>query len=463
MHGWVPIAVQVISAIVLALAVGWRSRLWRLVGWPLAAAVGCGTAYAVHHYLLADGISDDPAPVTLWLWTALAGMAVAALILGWRGARRWRHGAALLSVPLCLLSGLLVVNSWVGYTPTLESAWNQLTAGPLPDQIRTSQASVGALASSETPQTHGGVLSVDIPANASHFKHRGELVYLPPAWFSSNPPPQLPTVMMIGGQFNTPADWVRTGYAVATMDDFAEALHGEAPVLVFVDSGGSFNNDTECVNGARGNAADHLTKDVVPYMISNFGVSPDRSNWGVVGWSMGGTCALDLTVTHPELFSAFVDIAGDFSPNTGTKAQTISRLFGGDADAWEAFDPSTVMSRHGHYNEVGGWFAISSSRPPPRDLVITDAGSMRLASNEAAANPGDQAAAAYSLCALGHSYGIDCAVINQPGHHDWPFAGRAFATALPWLAGRLGTPGTPRIGLPGTPSLAQGGKSAGAG
>ena len=100
--------------------------------------------------------------------------------------------------------------------------------------------------------------------------------------------------------------------------------NGNAPVLVFVDSGGAFNNDTECVNGIRGNAADHLTKDVVPFMVSNFGVSPDRSSWGVAGWSMGGTCAVDLTVMHPDMFSAFVDVAGDFFPNAGNKAQTIA-------------------------------------------------------------------------------------------------------------------------------------------
>ena len=86
--------------------------------------------------------------------------------------------------------------------------------------------------------------------------------------------------MMIGGQFNTPADWTRAGNAIKTIDDFAAAHHGKAPVLVFVDSGGAFNNDTECVNGIRGNAADHLTKDVVPYMVSNFGVSPDRVQLG---------------------------------------------------------------------------------------------------------------------------------------------------------------------------------------
>ena len=186
-------------------------------------------------------------------------------------------------------------------------------------------------------------------------------------------------------------------------------------------------------------------------MVSNFGVSPTRSNWGIVGWSMGGTCAVDLTVMHPEMFSAFVDVAGDFFPNAGTKAQSIARLFGGNANAWAAFDPTTVINQHGHYSDVSGWFAVSSDAPPaPRhNFAFADAGSIRLASRDAAANPSNQTAAAYSLCALGRTNGIDCAVLPQPGKHDWPFADRVFAAALPWLAGQLGTPDVPRVALPG--------------
>jgi S-formylglutathione hydrolase FrmB len=446
MHGWVPITIQVTAGIVLAVAVGWRSRRWRVVWLPAAAVLGGVIACGTHWYVAVHGLSDEPAPSAFWLWIALLGMAAAVLILGWRSARRWRRGAALLSVPLCALNAALVLNLWVGYFPTVQSAWNQLTSGPLPDQ--TDKATVTAMATQGTRPTHGSVVAVEIPADASHFKHRGELVYLPPEWFASNPPPRLPTVMMIAGQFNTPSDWMRAGSAVDTIDDFAATHDGKAPVLVFVDSGGAFNNDTECVNGVRGNAADHLTQDVVPYMISNFGVSPDRSNWGVAGWSMGGTCAVDLTVMHPEMFSAFVDVAGDFFPNAGNKAQTIARLFGGNADEWEAYDPTTVINRHGHYSGMAGWFAISSDDPPTprRDFAIADIGSIRLA---AAANPGDQIAAAYSLCAVGRANGIDCAVIPQPGKHDWPFADRTFAAALPWLAGQLGTPDVPRIALPG--------------
>jgi S-formylglutathione hydrolase FrmB len=167
---------------------------------------------------------------------------------------------------------------------------------------------------------------------------------------------------------------------------------------------------------------------------------------------MGGTCAVDLTVMHPELFRTFVDIEGDLTPNTGTKAQTIAGLFGGNADAWAAFDPTTVISRHGRYTGVSGWFAISSGSPAPhRDLTIVDSAAMALAGHGAAADPGNPAAAAASLCGLGRANGIDCAVVSQPGKHDWPTASTAFATALPWLAGQLGAPGTPRTPLPGKP------------
>ena len=163
---------------------------------------------------------------------------------------------------------------------------------------------------------------------------------------------------------------------------------------------------------------------------------------------MGGTCAVDLTVMHPDMFSAFVDIAGDLGPNAGTKAQTIARLFGGNPDAWAAFDPTTVITRHGPYTGVAGWFAITDPVPPPRNTVTAD-NANGLGGLDAAGNPNDQTAAANSLCALGSANGIKCVVVAQPGKHDWPFAARAFAAALPWLASQLGTPGVPAVAMPG--------------
>jgi S-formylglutathione hydrolase FrmB len=447
MHGWVPAVVQALSAALVLAAVGRRSLRWRLLSLPVAAMLGAVLAGLSYWYIENRGLADDPAPRLLWWWIAGTGAATAILVCGWRSARWWRRGAALLSVPLCLLSAALTLNLWVGYFPTVQTAWDQLTAGPLPDQ--TDAAGLAAMAAAGLQPTHGSVVPVAISDVASHFKHRGEVVYLPPAWFASSPPPQLPTVMMIGGEFNTPADWLRAGNAARTIDDLAASHGGNAPVFVFVDSGGTFNNDTECVNGIRGNAADHLTKDVVPFMVSRFGVSPEAANWGIVGWSMGGTCALDLTVMHPELFSSFVDISGNLGPEAGTKAQTVARLFGGNADAWAAFDPATVIAKHGRYTGVSGVFAVASNTPARhhRGISVTDAGDTTPTSREAD-RPGDQTAAAESLCELGRADGINCTIIAQPGNHDWPFAANAFAATLPWLAGRLGTPGVPQIPSP---------------
>lgn len=454
MHGWVPITVQMLSAVVLILAVGWRTARWRALWVPVAAVVGIVTAAWAHWYIAADGLAGDPAPHRLWTWIALSGMSIAVLVLGWRHTGWWRRAAALAAVPLCLLSAALALNFWVGYFPTVQTAWNQLTAGPLPDQIE--QSTVAATAEQIQRQhalpPKGSVVPVTIPSEASGFKHRGELVYLPPAWFATTPPPALPTVMMIGGEFNTPADWLRAGNAIASIDGYAAAHHGNAPVFVFVDSGGAFNNDTECVNGPRGNAADHLTKDVVPYMESTFGVSANRADWGIVGWSMGGTCAVDLTVMHPDMFGSFVDIAGDLSPNSGTKAQTIARLYGGDPTRWAMFDPSTVITNHGRYTDITGWFAISGAASAPHRPRGANADAVGLGGRDGTGNPGDQTSAANALCSLGTANGVQCAVVAQPGKHDWPFAAKAFGTALPWLAGAIGTPGVPAVPLGGTES-----------
>jgi S-formylglutathione hydrolase FrmB len=445
LHGCLPVAVQVFALIVAVTAIGLRRRRWRTWASPAALGVAALVTGLSYWYIASLGVAGDPAPLWLWLWIAMSGLAAAVLLLGWPGARWWRRGLAVLSVPLCVLCATLALNNWVGYFPTVLAAWNQLTSGPLPDQVDRLQVTEMQVAG--TKPTKGVVVPVSIGADASHFPHRQELVYLPPAWFNSNPPPRLPTVMMISSAFNTPADWLRPGGAFTAIDDFAAQHHGFAPVLVFVDPTGSFDNDTECVNGARGNAADHLTKDVVPFVVSNFGVSPDRANWGVAGWSMGGTCAVDLTVMHPDMFSAFVDVAGDRSPSIGTKDATVAKLFGGNAAAWAAFDPITVMNRHGRYTGVSGWFDVPASSGAHNMAEATNP-ELAAPSTDPSANPEGQDAAANALCDVATANGIACAVVTQPGKHDWPFAAQAFAASLPWLAATLGTPNAEPVQLP---------------
>jgi S-formylglutathione hydrolase FrmB len=445
LRGWLPPVAQAVALLAVIAAIDWRKQRWRRRVLPAALIAAAVVTAASHWYIASLGVAGDPAPASLWIWIALIGLAAAVLLLGWPGTRWWRRTLAVVSIPLCVVCATLALNLWVGYFPTVLAAWTQLTSGPLPDQI--DRLRVTEMQVAGTRPSKGVVVPVNISADASHFPHRQELVYLPPAWFNSNPPPRLPTVMMISSAFNTPADWLRAGNAFDTIDGFAARHHGFAPALVFVDPTGTFDNDTECVNGSRGNAADHLTKDVVPFMVSNFGVSDNRANWGIAGWSMGGTCAVDLTVMHPDMFSAFVDIAGDFRPNTGPKDQTIARLFGGNSAGWADSDPVTAMNRHGRYTGVSGWFDIPASSGP-RNVAQEANPTLSGPSTDPAANPEGQDAAANSLCAAATANGITCAVVTQPGRHDWPFAAEAFAASLPWLASALGSPEAEPVKLP---------------
>jgi S-formylglutathione hydrolase FrmB len=452
LHGWLPWTVQAVVLVLLLVVVGWRTRRFRLLGLPVCVLVGAGVAAGALLLFSGSGLASDPAPQQLWWWVGVTGAALALVVVGWAGARWWRRILSLLVLPLCLLCVGLVLNQWVGYFSTVGEAWSQLTAAPLPNQVPAD--GLAALRGTVRPTDPGRVVAVSIPDTASGFAHRTEDVWLPPAWFAGPRPPALPVIMMIGGEFNTPADWIRTGNVLPVVDAYAAAHGGQAPILVFVDAGGTFNNDTECVDGPRGNAADHLTGDVRPYVIAHFGASPDPRQWGVVGWSMGGTCAVDLAVMHPELFDTFDDIAGDAGPEVGTKDQTIARLYGGDAAAWARFDPATVLAAHAPYADTAGWFDDSSSpgrtgRPPAA------AGRWRPGNGQAGGNgpgiggrdgggqPTDELAAARDLCTQAATRGIACTVRTQPGGHTWQFAGAAFRDALPWLAARLSDPGAP--------------------
>ena len=72
MHGWVPLTAQIVTGVVLLLAVGWRHRHWRLLWLPVAAVVGAGTSFAGKK-LLSD-VADDVADVAGWITPRLGGV-----------------------------------------------------------------------------------------------------------------------------------------------------------------------------------------------------------------------------------------------------------------------------------------------------------------------------------------------------------------------------------------------------
>ena len=88
----------------------------------------------------------------------------------------------MLAVIAALAATGVSLNQWVGYFTTVQEAWSQLTAGPLPDQVAVSD--LGRLRGSGQQMTEGKVVAISTPKDISGFTHRTEYVYLPPLWLS---------------------------------------------------------------------------------------------------------------------------------------------------------------------------------------------------------------------------------------------------------------------------------------
>ena len=152
-------------------------------------------------------------------------------------------------------------------------------------------------------------------------------------------------------------------------------------------------------------------------------------------------------MSHPELFSAIVDLDGQLGPNAGKKQQTIARLFAGDEGALAAFDPKTIVEKHQYYYDMAAWVGVSDEIPARYWRAGSGAEELDTLRDWDTYSE-NHTKTANQLCVLLSTHGAECSVVGYRGGHDFPSAAHGFADALPWLAGRLGTPGVPRIPLP---------------
>jgi S-formylglutathione hydrolase FrmB len=178
--------------------------------------------------------------------------------------------------------------------------------------------------------------------------------------------------------------------------------------MVAPDINGSVTGDTECVGAAE----TYLTVDVRDFMHSRFGVALSRQEWALAGMSEGGTCALVLTTTHPDLFGSFADFMGDEAPSVGTFHHTLVALFGGSYDAWLAHDPTTWFGRDAA-DGLEGYIAVGSR----------DRGYFKRERRVAEMARADHLVVTFEII--------------RGGTHSWPTASHAMRDAYPWLVARV--------------------------
>lgn len=350
-----------------------------------------------------------------WWPTRIVLLGVTVLVLGamfWP-ARRLVARALLFGLVLILIgvNCLAAVNAYYGFYLTSSQA-----LGYNEDNLGSPQA----VASQHTIPPTGTVLTIAIPGKKSGFQARPSHVYLPPTWFGS-PRPKLPVIVLLHGTPGSPTDWLHGGEAKITADEWAKSHGGITPIIVMPDINGDELRDTECVDRPNDQAESYLTSDVPDFVQKEFFTAHDKRNWAVAGLSEGGSCAIMLSLRHPNLYPTFADfggLAGPRSGDTNDPGTTADEFFGGSSREFDQHEPATLL-RQSKFNGLHGFFAVGSADPEP----------LR---------------AARQLSALARAAGIDTQVVIIPGGaHTFDVWSAAFREALPWLADRVGLGGIP--------------------
>lgn len=363
----------------------------------------------------------DPLPTSIYVWTGL-GVCALALIAPRVLAGRRRAVVALASVlaaALVVITSAAQVNAYFGAYPTLRDLVGNAASNPIafrevpPPQHNpvTGQPLDASWSPPADMPAVGRVTTSAIPATASGFSARPAEVYLPPAYFTERRP-LLPVLVLLAGQPGAPEDWLAGGKLEQTMNDFAHAHQGLAPVVVVADgTGGEFANPL-CADSHLGNVATYLTVDVPAWVTGALEVNPDHRAWAIGGLSYGGTCALQMSTLKPEVYPTFVNLSGQLEPTLGDRKKTVDQVFGGDAAAFTAINPMDLMAAR-KYPEVGGYFVVG-------------------------AGDNQYKAGLRTVYEAARAAGMDVRFDEVPGGHTFAVWSRGLADSLPFIATRMG-------------------------
>ncbi|MFB2555046.1 alpha/beta hydrolase [Herbiconiux liangxiaofengii] len=364
------VVVYVLAAVAAVALIAVRpSKRWRRRRWWVNAAIAlvAGALLGVFlTWLLSDALNLFGAELTVvvrvWIAAGFAAMALAAVSLG---RSTWlRAVASVLAVVLFAGTTAMSINIDFGQYPTVRTALGiSSIEAVLPDPTTAPGIESPTIAAWTPPDgmpAKGTTARADIPGTVSGFSARQAVVYLPPAALVANPP-KLPVLIVMSGQPGSPEDPLVSDHLQESLDEYAAAHLGLAPIVVSPDQLGAPDRNPMCIDSAAGgNSATYLTVDVPNWITTHLNVLASPDYWGIGGLSQGGTCSIQLGAAHPELFSAILDASGELHPSLGDDATTIQKGFGGDAAAFAAAAPSAIMAAKAPYTNMFAVFGVGS-------------------------------------------------------------------------------------------------------
>ncbi len=356
-----------------------------------------------------DGLASiDPAHVRLLgtrlvtVLLLLTAVALALALLSWRrgGWARWVAGS--LSVLFVALTALVGANTTLGAYPTLADLLG-VPRYPSPSSIQA-----------EDDRENGALATIEVPDPASHFGAYFAQVWLPPQYFTQ-PTTRFPVAILMHGNPGRDTDWLDGGAAAETGLESARA--GHPVILVFPTVLQKPTGDSLCVDTeSQGHAETYVVKDVVAAVDDQLRTLPDAAHRTIGGFSMGGFCALNLGLKHPDVFSVVLA----FSPLTVCEPDAIE---GGNEELFGTPDWQDLVAANSPADYVG---SLDAAKGP---AVWLDAGDAETEIVGPMTELGTELAAR----------GFTVQVHTQPGGHDFGVWAAALKASLPWAAAQMAT------------------------
>ncbi|MGH1549970.1 alpha/beta hydrolase [Leifsonia poae] len=336
------------------------------VRWALTALLGIlgGAVVAVGVYALLNAVdafgSPLPHEVAFWAMGTFAAIGLAVVNL-WR-SRWWRKLIASVGILLFAITGGLGINAYYGLDPTLSSLFGITDAGHIHVGPHTSTADpTRPLYETWKPPT-------DLPAKGQQgsevipsagFAARPAGIYLPPAALVKDPPP-LPVVLFMMGYPGNPDP----SYIGGVLDTYAAQHEGLAPIAVVADQIGT-QGDPACADSTTfGTAETYIVDEVPAWIRGHLGVLQDPKYWTIGGYSNGGACAFKYAAQYPDRFGNLLVVSGDEYPGVEIQQQTIDQVFGGNASAFDAAKPTSILAANpGRYSAMTAVFTVGGDDP----------------------------------------------------------------------------------------------------
>ncbi|GAA3373867.1 alpha/beta hydrolase-fold protein [Streptomyces sannanensis] len=346
--------------------------------------------------------------VTIRYWPRFAGR-------GWR-AVSGRIGL-LLVVQLALFAsvGLAVNRSFLFYGSWADLLGQEKEPGVVVDhsagssRVRVVGRQQLDVPAGSVPSAGGQIQNVVIAGEKSGISSRA-YVYLPPQYFQSEYRNRtFPAAVVLTGYPGTAENLIKGLRYPKTAFQQAKDGRMQPMVLVMLRPTVAPPRDTECVDVPGGPQTETFLAEDLPKAVSEaYRVGTEPRNWGVIGNSTGGYCALKLALHHPGRFSAAAGLSAYYK---AAEDPTTGDLFHGRKELRDRADLLWSLDR---LPPVNASFLVTSSRHGEPNLAATR-----------------------KFIEKVKAPGRVSSILLDSGGHNFNTWRREVGPALVWLSGRL--------------------------